>query len=106
MAIKAKELKDDALINIQVNKSYYLMAKATSFTILQSLNIQEKGEEYFKDILSKKYQDLDENQKAFYTIILLLAEIERKAKLDNLYDEKEILEPGDEGYVEPIPDSN
>ena len=104
--IKVKELKDDALINIQVNKSYYLMAKNASFNILKFLNIQDKGDDYFKDILSKKYTDLDEDQKTFYTIILLLAEIERKAKVDNLYEEKEILEPGDEGYVEPTPNSN
>ena len=48
MAIKVKELKDDALITIQVNKSYYLMAKAASFYILQQLNVQEKGDAYFK----------------------------------------------------------
>jgi hypothetical protein len=31
----------------------------------------------------------------------LLAEIEKQAKEANLYDEKEILQPGDEGYVAP-----
>ena len=106
MSIKVKELKDDALINIQVNKNYYLMAKAASFTILHSMNIPEKGDDYFKDILSKKYENLDAYQKAFYTIILLLAEIERQAKADKLYEEKEILEPGDEGYVESTPEKD
>lgn len=104
--IKAKELKDDAILDIKVNKSYYLMAKAASFTILQQMNVVEKGEEYFKSIMTQKYEDLDDLQRAFYTIILLLAEIERKATDENLYNEKEILEPGDEGYVEPTPDSN
>jgi hypothetical protein len=42
-------------------------------------------------------------QRAFYTIVLLLAEIERQATANNLYQEKEVLEPGDEGYVEPTP---
>lgn len=104
--IKAKELKDDAILDIKVNKSYYLMAKAASFTILQQMNIVDKGEEYFKNIMTQKYEDLDDLQRAFYTIILLLAEIEKKATDQNLYTEREILEPGDEGYVEPTQDSN
>ena len=82
------------------------MAKAASFTILQQMNVVEKGEEYFKSIMTQKYEDLDDLQRAFYTIILLLAEIEKRATDENLYNEKEILEPGDEGYVEPTPDSN
>lgn len=104
--IKAKELKDDVILDIKVNKSYYLMAKAASFTILQQMNVVEKGEEYFKSIMTQKYEDLDDLQRAFYTIILLLAEIEKRATDENLYNEKEILEPGDEGYVEPTLDSN
>lgn len=99
--IKVKELKDDAILNIQVNKSYYLMAKAASFTILQNMNIEDKGDEYFKAIMTKKYEELDEMQRAFYTIVLLLAEVERQATENNLYNEKEVLEPGDEGYVAP-----
>ena len=104
--IKAKELIDDAILEIKVNKSYYLMAKAASFTILQQMNVVEKGEEYFKTIMTKQYDELDDLQRAFYTIILLLAEIERKATDENLYTEREILEPGDEGYVQPTQDSN
>jgi len=104
MPVTVKEMKDDAIINIQVNKNYYLMAKAASFIFLKSLNIEEKGDEYFKEMLSKKYEDLDPEQKAFFTIILLLSEIERQAKKDNLYEEKELLEPGDEGYVAPTVD--
>jgi menaquinone-dependent protoporphyrinogen IX oxidase len=82
------------------------MAKAASFTIIQSLNIEEKGDEYFKEIINKKYEDLEPMQRAFYTIILLLSEIERTATEKDLYVEKEILEPGDEGYIAPSPDSN
>jgi hypothetical protein len=102
--IKVKELKDDAILDIKVNKSYYLMAKAASFTILQNMNIVEKGEEYFKTIMTKKYEELDDMQKAFYTIVLLLAETERQATANNQYIEREILEPGDEGYVAPTQD--
>ena len=39
--ITVKELKDDALIDIKVNKSFYLMAKAASYTILKSMGIEE-----------------------------------------------------------------
>jgi hypothetical protein len=102
--IKAKELKDDAIINISVNKSFYLMAKAASFTILQEMNIEEKGDEYFKNIITTKYEDLDDLQRTFYTIILVLAEIEKQATEKNLYIEKDILEPGDEGYIDPNQD--
>ena len=99
--IKAKELNDDAILDIKVNKSFYLMAKAASFTILKGMNIEEKGDEYFKSILTKKYEELDDEQRAFYTIILLLAEIEKQATDLKLFTEREILEPGDEGYVAP-----
>jgi hypothetical protein len=102
--IKAKELKDDAVLNVSVNKSFYLMAKAASFTILQHMNIEEKGDEYFKSIMTSKYEDLDDLQRTFYTIILILAEIEKQATEKNLYIEKEILQPGDEGYVDPNQD--
>jgi hypothetical protein len=99
--VKVKELKDDATLEITVNKNYYLMAKAASLTIIQSLNIEEKGDEYFKETITKNYADLDPMQRAFYTIVLLLSEIEKTATEKNLYVEKEILEAGDEGYVEP-----
>jgi hypothetical protein len=100
--IKAKELKDDAILEIKVNKSYYLMAKAASFHILQSMNINEKGNEYFSKIMNEKYEDLDNDQRTFYTLVLLLAEIEKQAQANEQFIEKEILEPGDEGYVEPV----
>jgi hypothetical protein len=98
--IKVKELKDDAILDLKVNKSFYLMAKAASFTVLQQMNIAEKGDEHIKEIMNKKYEDLDDLQRAFYTLVLLLAEVERQAKESNLYNEKEILEPGDENYKE------
>ena len=101
--IKVKELKDDAMLDVKVNKSYYMMAKAASFTILKGMNIPEKenGDEYFKKIMNEKYENLDENQRAFYTVVLLLAEIEKQATENNLFIEKEVLQPGDEGYKEP-----
>ena len=104
--IKVKELKDDAILDVKVNKSFYYMAKAASFYVLQGMNIQEKGDDYFKEIINKKYEDLDDAQRTFYTIVLILAEIERQATEHKLYIEKEILEPGDEGYVAPTPEKD
>lgn len=84
------------------------MAKAASYTILKGMNIPDKenGDEYFKKIMNDKYENLDDDQRAFYTIVLLLAEIEKQATENNLFIEKEILQPGDEGYEEPKLESN
>jgi hypothetical protein len=100
MAIKVKEIKDDAIIDIKVNKAYYLMVKATSLYIFKQMP-EENREQYLKDSLTKEYKDLDEVQRAFRTITLLLSEIEQSASDQNLFDEKEVLEPGDKGYKAP-----
>jgi hypothetical protein len=100
MAIKVKEIKDDAIIDIKVNKAYYLMVKATSLYIFKQMP-EENREQYLKDSLTKEYKDLDEVQRAFRTITLLLSEIEQSASNQNLFDEKEVLEPGDKGYKAP-----
>ena len=100
MAIKVKEIKDDAIIDIKVNKAYYLMVKATSLYIFKQMP-EENREQYLKDSLTKEYKDLDEVQRAFRTITLLLSEIEQSASDQNLFDEKEVLEPGDKGYKVP-----
>ena len=100
MAIKVKEIKDDAIIDIKVNKAYYLMVKATSLYIFKQIP-EENREEYLKNSLTKEYKDLDEIQRAFRTITLLLSEIEQSASDQNLFDEKEVLEPGDKGYKAP-----
>ena len=103
MAIKTKELKDDAIVSIQVNKNFYLMTKAVAFYLYNQMP-KEGTEEYIKACITKQYQDLDDLQRSFYTVALLLAEIETQAKATDQYEEKEILQPGDEGYVEPKQD--
>lgn len=100
MAVKVKEMKDDAIFDIKVNKTYYLMVKALSFYLFNQIKVENK-DEYIKQIVTGNYDQLDDLQKAFYTVALLLAEIEKNAVDKKLYDEKEILEPGDEGYVAP-----
>lgn len=103
MAIKVKEIKPDAIIPISVNKNFYMMTKALSYYLYQHI-LTEKSEEYMKDLMNKKYEDMDDPQRSFYTVALLLAEIEHQAKAGNHIEEKEVLQPGDEGYVAPTQD--
>lgn len=87
--VTVKEIKNDAIINIPVNKNYYLMVKAVLYDLFTML--QEKGvsEDALKNILSKPYAELTQQEKSFYTITLLLAEIEKQATENKLFDEKE-----------------
>lgn len=101
MAITIKELSDDAIINVPVNKSFYMMTKSLSFYLFQHMGKVEDPDAYLKDTISKKYEELDDLQRSFFTVALLLAQIETQAKNENKYTEKEVLQPGDEGYVEP-----
>lgn len=101
MAIKVKEIQDDAIVSIKVNKGFYMMTKALSFQLYQQINTKKNAEEYLKEVMTKPYVELDDLQRSFYTVALLLAEIENQIKAENLYTEKEVLEPGDEGYVAP-----
>jgi hypothetical protein len=100
MAIKVKEINADALIDIKVNKSYYNMVKGLSYYLFTHIKEEDK-DNYVKETLQKDYTEMDDLQKAFYTVALLLAEIERQAIATNMFEEKEVLQPGDEGYVEP-----
>jgi hypothetical protein len=100
MAIKVKEMKDDALVEVKVNKSYYQMVKAMSFYLFNQIQADDKSA-YLKEMLTKEYTDMDDLQRSFYTLTLLLAEIEQQVKEQNLFEEKEVLQPGDEGYVAP-----
>jgi SepF-like predicted cell division protein (DUF552 family) len=76
------------------------MVKAILLNLINNITVEDK-DTYIKESMTKEYKDLDETQRSFYTTGLLLAEIEKVAKDNNLFQEKEILQPGDEGYVEP-----
>lgn len=101
MAIKVKELKDDAIVDVQVNKNYYMMLKGVLAYLFNQIEDGPAKEESFKKIMEGKYPEMNDFEKVFYTITLMVAEIEKVATDTNKYEEKEILEPGDEGYVEP-----
>tara|TARA_R100001163_G_C4926584_1_gene104423 strand:- start:234 stop:545 length:312 start_codon:yes stop_codon:yes gene_type:complete len=100
--IKVKELKDDALINVKVNKSYYLMAKDLLFYLHSQMDEDEKEKEKsLVRIMEGEYKDLNHLERSFYTATLLLAEIESQAEKNKLFNEKELPEEGEEGYVPP-----
>tara|TARA_Y100000361_G_scaffold45498_1_gene39349 strand:- start:3175 stop:3489 length:315 start_codon:yes stop_codon:yes gene_type:complete len=101
--IKVKELKEDAIIDVKVNKSFYLMAKNTLYYLFTDRlsSSEEEREKTLAKIMTSEYKDLNDLERSFYTLTLLLAEIESQATKNDLYEEKEILEPDDEGFVPP-----
>lgn len=102
MAVKVKEIKDNALIDIKVNKNFYLMSKDALYTIFKHLLKNESEKENLQNILTKQFNELSDFERAFYTMTLLTSEIEKQVQ-DNpeLYNEREVPEPGDPNYVEP-----
>jgi hypothetical protein len=106
MAIKVKELKDDALLSVQVNKAYYFMLKNTLFYLFNQIQAQgaEASEKSIETIKAADYSKMSQVEQCFYTVTLMISEVERISVEQNLFDEKEVLEPGDEGYVEPTLD--
>ncbi len=100
--IKVKEMKDEALIDVKVNKSFYLMSKKTLFYLYTQLEGEEEAKEaMLKKIHEEKYEELNDLEQSFYTVSLLLAEIESQASQNDLYNDVEMLEPGDDGYTPP-----
>jgi hypothetical protein len=99
--IKVQELKDDAIVDIKINKTYYLMVKAVSFKLVKEMFDTNPDPEYLKESMTKKYEDMDDLQRSFHTIALLLSEIETQSRAQEKVEDKEILEPGDEGYEAP-----
>ena len=89
---KVKELKDDAILDIKVNKSFYLMSKAALLTILSEINdpSEKDMQTFIKNLVSKDYKDMNDKERAFYTLTLLVGEIEKQALETKSYIEKEI----------------
>lgn len=101
MAIKLKELKEDAMLDVTVNKSYYIMLKHCLHYLFNLVPADQQTAENYLKLPEKKYEEMTPHERTFFTITLMVAEIERQAKELKLYEENEILEPNDEGYVEP-----
>ena len=88
---KIKELKDDALLNVKVNKTYYMMCKASIFVVFKELHDNsEQSDEFIKSILNKEYTDMNDKERLFYTLTLLVGEIEKQAIENNMFIEKDI----------------
>jgi hypothetical protein len=104
--IKVREIKNDAVIDIKLNKNFYLMLKATMLYIFKQEKDQEKYEALIKKVMSAEAENEPhtEHEAAFKTMLLLLAEIERQAGEKELFDIKEIEIEGEDN--KPTPDSN
>ena len=100
MPTTVKEIKEDALLNVKVNKTYYLMVKNLSFYLFHSISEDER-EVTVSNLKEKKYEEMTDLEKSFYTVALLISEIEKQALDTDSLIEKEILLPGDEGFEMP-----
>ncbi len=94
MAIKVKELKDDVLIDVKVNKSFYMMLKGTIYYLFNQIEDAQKREEALKNVMNNKYEDMTAYERSFYTLTLIIAEIERVAAEQNMYKEPGSHQPG------------
>lgn len=94
MSNKVKELKDNAIVEVKINKVFYMMLKQTLLYIFKQEQDQEKISELIKKVTDKNSDNEphSEQEFAFKTILLLLAEIEAQAEKTNQTDEKDIEE--------------
>jgi hypothetical protein len=88
---KVKELKDDALLNVKVNKTYYMMCKAALYTVFKVLYDSSGNPDVFvKKIVTKEYKEMDDTERLFYTLSLLVGEIEKQGLETKSFVEKEV----------------
>jgi hypothetical protein len=105
MAIKVKKLKDDAVVKIEISKNFYDLLKASLFYVFTLEKDEVKKEEILRKAITQEiYTPLNEYELTFKTLIHIIAEIERVAAIEGMFTEEEILEPADEGFVEPKQD--
>ena len=84
--ITVKEIKDDALISVEVNKSFYFMVKNALFYLFkESDRTEQEREAVLKELMNRNYNDMTHWEQSFYTLTLLLAEIERQWGSGNGY---------------------
>jgi hypothetical protein len=100
MPTKVKEMKDDMLVDVKCNKTFYLMCKNLSYHVFTLIPEADRAEavEKIKDL---EYPAMSDFQKSFYTMALMISEMEKQAEVGNFIVEKEILLPGEEGYEGP-----
>ena len=93
-SVKVQEIKDGAIIDIKVNKTFYMMCKASLYTLFKENYDIKNGnpETFIKNIVSQPYDKLNEKERLFHTFTLLIGEIETQAKAQNLLLDKDSLE--------------
>ena len=88
---KVKELKDDAILDVKVNKTYYMMTKNAVYTVFKVLYDNSGDPDAFvKQIITKEFTDMDDTERLCYTLTLLVGEIEKQAIENNAFIEKEV----------------
>jgi len=88
---KVKELKDDAIVDIQINKTFYQMCKASLFVVFKELFVDSSDpDEFIKNLLAKNYTEMNDKERMFYTFTLLIGEVEKQAKDKDLFIDKEL----------------
>jgi hypothetical protein len=106
MPVNVKSMKSDATFDIKVNTNFYLMIKETTLYVFQTEKDSKIIAESLKNIKEKQYNELSPYEKAVYTLSILISEMERIATITELTDDNPILQPGDEGYIEPTEKSS
>lgn len=106
MPAKVREIKDDAIIEIKLNKNFYNMLKGVMLYILKIDADEAKIKDMVDKIINRDTDDKPhtEQEAAFKTMFLLIAEIENQAVVNDLFNTTEHPLPGEEGYVEPTQD--
>lgn len=99
MPAKVKQIKDDAIVTIQVNKIFYKMVKDLSGFLISGMELKTASD--LQSIMKKDFDKMTDPEKGVYTLTLLLAEIEVQADKQDKLEETEILLPNDPGFVKP-----
>jgi hypothetical protein len=103
--IKVKKLKDNAVVKIEISKNFYDLVRASLYYVFSLEKDEERKAEILKKSITQEiHTPLNEYELTFKTLIHIVAEIERVAAQEGLFTEETILEPGDEGFVEPTQD--
>ena len=81
MPAKVREIKDDAIIEIKLNKNFYSMLKGVMLYILKIDADEAKIKDMVDKIINRDTDDKPhtEQEAAFKTMFLLIAEIENRA---------------------------
>jgi hypothetical protein len=93
--VTVKEIKDDAIVSVEMNKSFYFMLKSTLFYLFKNSSEPEEKEKALAALMKKEYKDMTHWEQSFYTLTLLIAEIEKQATENNLFSDVEVELPDD-----------